>query len=192
MDKYQTVRYDNNRYSVPRRWAFETVTVKAYPFRIEIVADGQRIVSHRRSYGSGQQILDPLHYLATLGRRPAALDHSNVYRNWHLPAEFTELRALLEQRHGGLAGCRQYIRVLQLLAEHPLERVRRAIGRCRRKCLFDSELIRQEVERLALNETAASQPLELPADNPDVHLQVPRPDLSRFNQLLVSGEPNDV
>ena len=30
VDKYQTVRFDGQLYSVPRRWAFETVTVKAY------------------------------------------------------------------------------------------------------------------------------------------------------------------
>ncbi|HUT13533.1 MAG TPA: hypothetical protein VMY42_23800, partial [Thermoguttaceae bacterium] len=44
--------------------------------------------SHRRSYVSGDQVLEPLHYLAALGRRPAALDHSNVYRQWKLPAVF--------------------------------------------------------------------------------------------------------
>ena len=28
VDKYQTVQFDRNRYSVPRRWAFRTVGVK--------------------------------------------------------------------------------------------------------------------------------------------------------------------
>jgi len=28
VDKYQTVRFDHNSYSVPRRWAFRPVTVK--------------------------------------------------------------------------------------------------------------------------------------------------------------------
>ncbi|MFH1920675.1 MAG: hypothetical protein ABIP48_12400 [Planctomycetota bacterium] len=54
--------------------------------------------SHRRSHESGDQVLDPLHYLATLGRRPAALDHSNVYRRWKLPAAFEQLRERLERR----------------------------------------------------------------------------------------------
>ena len=96
VDKYQTVALDSNRYSVPRRWAFQAVTVKAYVDRIEVVANHQVVARHRRCYGRRQQVLDPMHYLVTLGRRPGALDHSGVYRNWQLPAAFTELRTALE------------------------------------------------------------------------------------------------
>ena len=125
-DKYQTIVFDNNRYRVPRRWAFQCVTVKAYVDRIEIVADHQVVARHGRCYGRNQQVLEPVHYLVTLGRRPGALDHSGVYRNWQLPATFTHLRTALEERHGPQAGSRQYIRVLQLLAEHPQVRVQQA------------------------------------------------------------------
>ena len=95
VDKYQTVMFDRNRYSVPRRQAFTVVTIKAYTDRIVIISGDQVAVSHQRSYGRGEQILDPLHYLVTLVRRPAALDHSSVYRNWRLPVVFSELRASL-------------------------------------------------------------------------------------------------
>jgi transposase len=192
VDKYQTVRYDNNRYSVPRRWAFQTVTVKAYVDRVEIVGDGSVVAGHKRSYGRGEQVLDPIHYLVTLGRRPAALDHSNVYRQWQLPADFEELRRLLEQRHGPQAGARQYIRVLQLLAEHPAARVREAIEQCRRKGLLDAESVRQETGRLARRACDPAEPQSLPARILETHVQVPRPDLNRFNQLLPSGEPTYV
>ncbi len=103
-DKYQTVAFDSNRYSVPRRWAFQAVTVKAYVDRIEIIASHQVVARHDRCYGRNEQVLEPMHYLVTLGRRPGALDHSGVYRNWRLPAAFTELRTALEERHGPHAG----------------------------------------------------------------------------------------
>ena len=67
VDKYQTVAWEKNRYSVPRRHAFATVTVKAYVDRVEVIRDGVRIAQHERSYGQGEQVLDPLHYLSTLG-----------------------------------------------------------------------------------------------------------------------------
>src|SRR5207249_2416730 len=35
VDKYQTVRFDHNGYSVPRRWAFRSVSVKGYVERVE-------------------------------------------------------------------------------------------------------------------------------------------------------------
>jgi hypothetical protein len=187
-DKYQTVAFDSNRYSVPRRWAFQCLTVKAYVDHIEIVVGGQMVARHPRSYGRDQQVLDPLHYLVTLGRRPGALDHSGVYRNWQLPAAFTELRTSLEERHGAHAGSRQYIRVLQLLADHPVGRVQQAIEQCRSKGLLDAEVIRGQTERLALPPGRAVAVAEAPAEILPAQIQVPRVDLSRFNQLLSIGE----
>lgn len=186
-DKFQTVAFDCNRYSVPRRWAFQAVTVKAYVDRIEILANHQVVARHGRCYGRNQQILEPLHYLVTLGRRPGALDHSGVYRNWQLPATFAELRTALEQRHGPHAGSRQYIRVLQLLGEHPQARLQQAIEYCRTLNLLDSELIRDHADHLALRHIGATE-----ADAPAaaaMQMQVPRADLSLFNQLLSIGEP---
>ena len=207
VDKYQTVRFDCNCYSVPRVWAFQTVTVKGYVDRIEIVADGHVVARHDRSYGRGQQILDPIHYLVTLGRRPAALDHSNVYRHWRLPTAFNELRRGLEQRHGPSAGARQYIRVLQLLAEHPVSRVQRAIGRCKDPEDLHADQIIHHTQRLAEQEerrpaclhepdlahSSKSSSLLDPSNPPDLapafyQLQVPLPDLSRFDQFLSQGE----
>jgi hypothetical protein len=185
-DKYQTVAFDANRYSVPRRWAFQAVTVKAYVDRVEIVANHQVVARHGRCYGRIQQVLDPLHYLVTLGRRPGALDHSGVYRNWQLPATFTHLRTALEERHGPHAGSRQYIRVLQLLAEHPQARVQQAIESCSAKGLLDAELIRSQANHLALRHIGA---MEVDASAALTQIQVPRADLSRFNQLLSIGEP---
>jgi len=186
-DKYQTVAFDANRYSVPRRWAFQAVTVKAYVDRVELVANHQVVARHARCYGRGQQVLDPMHYLVTLGRRPGALDHSGVYRNWRLPAAFTELRTALEERLGPHAGSRQYIRVLQLLAEHPQGRVQQAIEYCRTRNLLDSELIRGQADRLALRHVGAAEAATPAAVA--TQIQVPRADLSRFNELLSIGDP---
>ena len=93
---------------------------------MDIVAAGQVIAHHRRSYAHDEQVLDPLHYLVTLARKPAALDHANVFRRWRLPAVFDELRKSLERQNGASRGAKQYIRVLQLLQEHPIEAVQRA------------------------------------------------------------------
>jgi transposase len=187
VDKYQTVQLDCNRYSVPRGCAFRTVTVKGYIDRVE-VADGTAVVArHSRSYGRHEQVLDPLHYLATLGRKPAALDHAPVMRDWRLPESFTQLRQTLEQRHGATAGARQYIRVLQLLAEHPLARVQQAVEACTNPQQVQAERIVAMVQRLA--EQDAGVPLSLGTATPEI--QVPRPDLGRFDELLIQGEEAD-
>jgi transposase len=197
VDKYQTVRFDCNRYSVPRCYAYQSVTVKGYVERIEVVAAGQVVARHARSYGREEQVLDPLHYLAALGRRPAALDHAPVLRDWQLPASFTRLREVLEQRHGARAGGRQYIRVLQLLAEHPLERVRQAVEQCLPSAPVEAERIIAVVARLASassTATAAAQAVTSPCHSsvtPLCQYQVPRPNLGRFDQLLSQGDEDD-
>ena len=48
VDKYQTVAFDGNRYSVPRPFAFQMVTVKGYVDRVVIVAHGQVVATHER------------------------------------------------------------------------------------------------------------------------------------------------
>ncbi len=40
VDKHQTVRFENNHYSVPRRHVFQSVTVKVYFERVAVVAGG--------------------------------------------------------------------------------------------------------------------------------------------------------
>ena len=183
VDKYQTVRFDCNSYSVPRRCAFRTVTVKGYVDHVEVVERGQMMARHARSYGRDVQVLDPMHYLATLQRRPAALDHAPVLRDWQLPEPFTRLRNALETRHGSSAGARHYVRVLQLLSDHPLEQVQGAIETCLRRDELHAERIAAEAWRLADALGALPTPL--------CSFEVPRPDLGRFDQLLSQGECHD-
>ncbi len=187
VDKYQTVQFDCNRYSVPRACAYRSVTVKGYIDHVEVVDGGSVVARHRRSYGRHEQILDPLHYLVTLGRRPAALDHAPVMRDWHLPESFTQLRQALEQQHGGTAGARQYIRVLQLLAKHPLARVQQAVEARKNAEDAHAERIVAEVERLAERDAGVLASLGTAPEE----IQVPRPDLGRFDELLTEGDEED-
>jgi transposase len=184
VDKYQTVRFDRNRYSVPRTCAFRTVTVKGYIDRVLVVERGQVVARHARSYGHDQQVLDPLHYLATLERRPAALDHAPVLRDWQLPESFTRLRPALEQRHGPTAGARHYVRVLQLLADYPLECVQGAVETCLRRDELHAERIGTEARRLLGG--AGTPPV-----TPLSQFQVAPPDLGCFDQLLSQGGSHD-
>ena len=190
VDKYQTVTFDRNQYSVPRDYAFQIVVVKGYVDRVVIVAGGQVVASHPRHYERCPPVLDPLHYLVALGRRPAALDHAPVFRDWELPPRFGALRVALEERHGDRAGSRHYIRVLQLLNAHPLARVERAVEASVGVGVLTAEAIIQRVRALAAAEasqydTKASscEPITGPG------VEVPAPDLSRFNRLLDDPRP---
>jgi transposase len=185
VDKFQTVAFDNNRYSVPRSLAFGMVTVKGFVDRVVIAAHGQVVATHERSLEKQTMILDPIHYLATLAKKPGALDHSPVFRDWALPACFPEMRGELERAHGGLGGSRRFVRVLQLLGEHPMSRVGRAIEACLREHLPSAEAVIQRTRSLAAIESggrdAATTAFEAAATP---RVEVPLPDLRRFDQLL--------
>jgi transposase len=190
VDKYQTVAFDTNRYSVPRPFAFQMVTVKGYVDRVVVVVQNQPVASHERCSTKHGMILDPIHYLATLGRKPGALDHAPVFRDWDLPACFADFRAELEGHHGAMAGSRRFVRVLQLLGEHPLTRVVQAVEACQREHLYSAEAVIQRTLSLAAIEAATRGGVPTPSEaSPAPQVHVPLPDLSRFDQLLGGPAP---
>ena len=183
VDKYQTVLVERGRYSVPRECAFRPVTVKLYAGHLQIVHAGKVVATHQRVEEAEVSSLDPLHYLPTLLRKPGTLDHANVFATWQLPPSFQQLRETFEHLHGPRTGTRQYIRVLQLLLRHPVERIERALAACQRRETFTAESIAEKAAALACHAA-------VPDTSPDVliptilNVTVPPPDLRRFDQLL--------
>jgi hypothetical protein len=163
------------------------VTVKGYVAKVVVVADGLVVATHQRSLEKHKLVLDPIHFLATLGKKPGALDHAPVFRDWKLPACFAELRVELERLHGSMSGSRRFVRVLQLLGEHPAARVSRAIEGCMREHIPSAEAVIQRTRSLAAIEAAKQDSTKTPQGTPATPcVDVPLPDLNRFNQLLFS------
>jgi transposase len=185
VDKYQSVAFDGNRYGVPRAFAFGLVTIKGFVDRVAIVSRGQVVATHGRSPEKSRMVLDPLHFLATLGRKPGSLDHAPVFRDWVLPACFADLRGRLERQHGPSAGARHYARVLQLLTEHPMTRLSTAIETCIRERLDTADAVIRRTKAIASIEAAKRPgPPTTTAPHLSMPVDVPPPDLSRFDQLL--------
>jgi transposase len=187
VDKYQTVRFDRNSYSVPRRWAFRHVSVKGYVDRVDVIGEGVIVATHVRCYQRGEKILNPLHFLAVLERKPGALDHAPVYRDWQLPSVFPTLRRSLEARLGSCLGTRQYIRVLQLLANYPVDRVETVVATCLASGNLDAAFIASTVHQQSCNNVTALNDNALSLRSPTVTVRPP--DLSQFDRLLSYSTP---
>ena len=127
MTSLSLVRYHTNDYSVPTEYGHRQVLIKGYVDKVVICAGSEEIARHRRSYGREGLIFHPLHYLALLERKTGALEQAAPLEGWQLPEEFAGLRRLLEARLGK-AGAREYVQVLRLLEDVPLEEVRAAVG----------------------------------------------------------------
>ena len=89
------VRFDNNKYSVAAHAVGRPVEVHAYAERIVIRQDGRMVAEHPRSFGRGQTIYDPWHYVPVLARKPGALRNGAPFKDWVLPAAMERVRRKL-------------------------------------------------------------------------------------------------
>jgi transposase len=130
VSKQLLVRFDGNDYSVPTEQAHRPCVVRGFVDRLEIEVNHQIVASHPRSYGQGQFVLEPLHYLKLLERKPGSLDNARPFKQAPWGEELAAMRKELEYRQPGGVGTRQFIQILQLAHEHPLEALRQAVGVC--------------------------------------------------------------
>jgi hypothetical protein len=79
------VRFDNDQYSVPCEYAGKAVSVRIYAQRLELAYEGKVVCEHKRCFEKGHYILDPLHYLPLLERKPGALRNGRPFLEWDLP-----------------------------------------------------------------------------------------------------------
>ncbi len=126
---YSQGTFETNRYSVPVKRARREVTLKAYPFTVEIWDGVERLCSHPRCYGRYQDILDPLHYLPLLEQRPGAFDYSKPMRQWkrNWPAAYDEMLADLRQKWPTGRGVQEFVKILELHQTYSAEVMRQAI-----------------------------------------------------------------
>ena len=89
------VRFDNNKYSVAAHAVGGPVEVHAYAERIVIRQDGRIVAEHPRSFGRGQTVYNPWHYVPVLARKPGALRNGAPFKDWVLPAAMERVRRKL-------------------------------------------------------------------------------------------------
>src|SRR5262244_2344514 len=95
------VRFDNNKYSVAAGAVGRPVEVQAYADRIVIRQDGRIVGEHRRSFGRGETVYDPWHYVPVLARKPGALRNGAPFKDWVLPAAMERVRRKLADADDG-------------------------------------------------------------------------------------------
>lgn len=87
------VEFETNRYSVPSSYAESSCEIFAYPDHLEVMLKGNRIASHRRSFGRKEKIEDPTHR-ETLLRMTPQFKSQRIYQliNQMNPALYHFLR----------------------------------------------------------------------------------------------------
>lgn len=89
VDRFCTVRFDTNNYSVPCAYCGKEVAVKAGPETVDIFYNGQEIASHRRCFGRKQNAYDLKHYLPLLEKKGRAIFYAKPVQD-NLPSYFLD------------------------------------------------------------------------------------------------------
>lgn len=121
------INFERHRYSVPASFANRPVSLRVYPDRLVIVAEGHVVAEHdrvhRRNHDEpGQTVYDWRHYLAVVQRKPGALRNGAPFQA--LPESFRRLQAILLKRKGG---DREMAEILALVLLHDEQLVEQAV-----------------------------------------------------------------
>jgi len=129
LNGYSQITYETNRYSVPTDQAYPWVTVRAYPFQIEVLYQNQILACHERCYDRDQDIIDPLHYLYLLEQRPGAFEHAQPIRQWRETWDpvYEHLLTHLQQRLPVHRAIREFVQILKLHQTHEADELTQAI-----------------------------------------------------------------
>lgn len=112
------VSFERTRYSVPASFANRPVSLRIYPTRIVIAAEGQIVCEHSRiidrsHHTGGRTVYDWRHYLAVIQRKPGALRNGAPFAE--MPDAFRQLQSQLLRRPGG---DREMAEILALVLQH--------------------------------------------------------------------------
>jgi hypothetical protein len=122
------IHLDRNRYSVPASFANRPVSVRVYPERIVVAAEGQVVCEHRRVFARSHDrtksatVYDWRHYLAVLQRKPGALRNGAPFAE--LPPAFRALQQRMLKTPGG---DREMVEILALVRQHDEQAVLAAV-----------------------------------------------------------------
>lgn len=181
------VTFATNRYSVPTEHAQEKLLLRAFVDRVEI-SNGQEVIAvHPRCWEREQDILDPLHYLALLERKPRAFAQARAIRQWRAqwPPAFERYWTVLNQKLPAQEATATFVRLLQLCQRYPQETLAAALEEALGHHCYSYDGVCELLRRQAEPPSSLRLPLE---DRPDLRqVVVAMPELAQFDRLLPQG-----
>ena len=170
------VRFDNNKYSVNASAVGRPVEVHAYADRLVIRQDGRVVAEHPRSFGRGEAIYDPWHYVPVLARKPGALRNGAPFKDWVLPPTLERVRRKLT---GSNDGDRQMVAILAAVLTDGLPAVEAACAQAMADGVHSADVI---INILARRRDPAPAVTVLTPDALALR-QAPLADCARYDQL---------
>ena len=122
VDKYSTITYKQNRYSVPDYLVGKEVEVLAFVDEIRVRFRGKELARHKRSYENHTFTLNIEHYRETLLRKPGALRNSLCLKQMNEGLQIIWKRFFADNP-------KEFIQTLDLLSEYSIYQLETAIDK---------------------------------------------------------------
>ena len=139
-DKQLMVRVDTNRYSIPTEYAYQSCQIKVFVDKVEIFCQHELIACHERCFDKDQYILNPVHYIKLLERKPGSLDNARPFKGQPWGEDFDLMRRELEYRYPD-DGTKRYINILLLFTTYPQKDVKHAVSMCVKCRAFSDQAV---------------------------------------------------
>lgn len=175
------VTFERTRYSVPASFANRPVSLRVYPERIVIAAEGKIVCEHsriiERSHNEpARTVYDWRHYLLVIQRKPGALRNGAPFTE--MPEAFRQLQKHLLQQKGG---DREMVEILALVLQHDEQAVLAAVEMALEAGVPTKVHVLNLLHRLVDNAPLVPPDIDMPQTL--VLREEPRADVARYDTL---------
>ena len=182
------ISFEQNRYSVPVRYAYHNLILKAFVDRVDIFYQEKLIASHKRLLGKGEEALDIFHYLPLLLKKPGAFYNARPIRNWSAPPIYFQILHLLKRRYADPWGIREFIKILQLQRNGNKNKLEKAIKMAIKLNSISFDSVKNILDSLE-EDGVRTKALDLSSHRYLSGYRIEKKDIGVYNLLL--GEPNE-
>ena len=180
------VAFDGNRYSVPWRLVGKPLTLRADAETVTLWYGSHRVARHARCWRRGVEIVHPAHADGLLATKPGAQAHWQVEAVQALGPAATQY---LECIRAGTRSLKVELEHLLLLTTlYGPTAVEAALAACLAQAIVGSHQVEQW---LRLQDTPPVAPPPLTLADPRLTVPPVRPNLQRYDALLLAAEPEE-
>lgn len=156
------ISFERNRYSVSASFANRPISLRIYPDRLVVAAEGNILCEHPRVIQRSHQlpprtIYDWRHYLAVLQRKPGALRNGAPFLE--LPPAFRQLQGQMIRKPGG---DREMVDILALVLQHDEQAVLTAVELALAEGVATKTHVLNLLHRLIDGKVVGGPPLDTP------------------------------
>jgi transposase len=156
------ISFERNRYSVPASFANRPVSLRIYPERLVVAAEGNILCEHTRLIQRSHKlppktIYDWRHYLAVVQRKPGALRNGAPFLE--LPPAFRQLQDHMLRKPGG---DREMVDILALVLHHDEQAVLTAVELALAEGVPTKTHVLNLLHRLVDGKVVGGPPLDTP------------------------------